>query len=126
MNRFLAILPLTLLAAACAGGAYAPPEPPPPPELNPIGVYDCALDIEGQQMSAVLTISESAEGYTGTVDSDMGPAPVADITVDGQEMTFVVDTGDMSVFFAVVFDGDDFRGDFDAGGMGGYISGTKR
>jgi hypothetical protein len=56
----------------------------------------------------------------------MGPAPVTDITVEGQQMTFVVDTGDMAVFFAVTFDGSNFTGEFDAGGMGGFISGTKR
>jgi hypothetical protein len=41
-------------------------------------------------------------------------------------MSFIVDTPDMTVFFDVVFEGANFSGEFDAGGMGGYVKGTKR
>ena len=127
MKRLMATLPLALFFAACSsGGAYAPSEPAPPPPLDPTGVYDCLLDVDGMEIGATLTINGEAGAYTGSVDSDMGPSPVSDITVDGQEMTFLVDTPDMSVFFVVVFDGPNFSGDFDAGGMGGVINGTKR
>jgi hypothetical protein len=78
------------------------------------------------EIGATLTITGEEGAYSGTVDSDMGPAPVTDIQVEGQDMTFVVDTPDMAVFFAVTFDGANFSGEFDAGGMGGMIMGTKR
>jgi len=124
MKRFVTALPLALLLAACSAGP--PPEPPAPPPLDPVGVYDCLLYVEGTDIGATLTIEGEAGAYTGTVDSDMGLAPVSDITVAGDEMTFLVDTGDMVVFFAVIFEGDTFAGDFDAGGIGGVISGKKR
>jgi len=124
MKRLMTVLPLALFVAACSGGP--PPEPPTPPPLDPVGVYDCLLDVDGMEIGATLTITGTPEAYTGTVDSDMGLAPVSDISVDGNEMTFAVDTPEMAVFFVVVFDGDTFTGEFDAGGMGGFISGTKR
>ena len=78
------------------------------------------------EIGITLTITGTPGAFTGSVDSEMGPGQVADILVDGNDMTFAVDTGDMAVFFAVVFDRDTFTGEFDAGGMGGYISGQKR
>ena len=128
MRRMVSTVPVVLFLAACAGGnsSAPPPEPAPPPPLDPVGVYDCSLDVEGMALSAVLSISGEPGAYTGSVDSDMGPAPVRDIAVSGNEMTFSVDTPEMLVFFAVVFDGQDFAGEFDAGGMAGFISGKRR
>ena len=130
MKRMMTVLPLAMALWACsgglAGGPAPEPVPPPPPALDPRGIYDCLLDVEGMELSAVLTISGEPGAYTGTVNSEMGPAPVSDVSVDGNQMTFAVDTPDMAVFFVVTFDGDNFSGQFDAGGMGGYISGTKR
>ena len=124
MKRLMTVLPLALFLAACSGGP--PPEPPAPPPLDPVGVYDCMLDVDGMDFGATLTINGTPGAYTGTVDSEMGPAPVSDVAVDGNEMTFAVDTPDMAVFFVVVFEGDTFTGEFDAGEMGGFISGKKR
>lgn len=127
MKRLLTTLPLALILAACSsGGRSAPAQPALPPPLDPTGVYDCLLDVDGMELGATLTISGEEGAYTGSVDSDMGPSPVTDITVDGQEMAFVVDTPEMAVFFVVTFDGPNFSGEFDAGGMGGFITGTKR
>ena len=124
MKRLMTVLPLALFLAACSGGP--PPEPPAPPPLDPVGVYDCMLDVDGMELTATLTINGTPEAYTGTVDSEMGAMPVSGISVDGMEMTFAVDTPDMAVFFVVFFEGDTFTGEFDAGEMGGFISGKKR
>ena len=68
----------------------------------------------------------SAGGTVAVVSSEMGSMPVSDITIDGQTMSFIVDSPDMTVFFNVVFEGADFSGEFDAGGMGGFVSGKRR
>ena len=125
MKRLFSILPLALFVVACAGVASGGAAPEPPP-FSPAGVYDCLLFIEGMEMGATLTIEGAAGAYTGTVDTEMGLESISDVSLEGQGMTFVVDTPDMVVFFAVVFDGDTVSGDFDAGGMGGSLSGTKR
>lgn len=125
MKRLLAIPPLALFLAACSGGG-APAAPPAPPPLDPVGVYDCFLDVDGMEIMATLSIEGEPGAYSGTVDSDMGVMPVSDIVVEGDAMTFMIDSPDMAVFFAVTFEGADFAGDFDAGGMGGVITGTRR
>jgi hypothetical protein len=125
MKRLMALMPFALVLAACSGGG-APAAPPAPPPLDPVGVYDCSLDVDGMEIMATLSIEGEPGAYTGTVDSDMGAMPVGDISVEGDDMTFMIDTPDMAVFFAVTFDGANFAGDFDAGGMGGVITGAKR
>jgi hypothetical protein len=126
MKRLATVLPLALILSACAGGMgnTSAPEPPPPPD--PTGVYDCWLSVEGMEFGAVLTIEGDPGTYTGTVDSEMGPAPVSNLEVDGDVMTFVVDTPDASVFFTVTMNDAGFSGQFDASGMVGSISAEKR
>lgn len=108
--------------AACGPGT--PPEPPPPPPLDPVGSYSLSIQAEGTQVGGTMSIRGSAGAYTGSIDTDMGGAALADIAVDGQNMTFSVPEAGVS--FRVTFDGDGFSGDFD-GAMGyGTIRGTKR
>ena len=127
MKRLIALLPLLAFLSACSGGMSSAPAPDPtPPPLDPTGVYDCWLSVEGMEFGAVLTIEGVPGTYTGTVDSEMGTMPVRDLTVDGDQMSFVVDTPDMTVPFNVRFEGGTFSGDFDAGGMLGYVTGEKR
>jgi len=126
MKRLVTVLPLALFLAACSGGTGSAPAPEPPPPLDPTGVYDCWLSVEGMEFGAVLTVEGEPGAYTGTVDSEMGPAPVSGLEVDGDVMTFVVDTPDASVFFTVTMDDTGFTGDFDASGMVGSITGEKR
>ena len=131
MKKILSVLPLTLFVAACAGGMSggAAPEPPPPPELDPVGVYDCWLEMEGMEFGLTLTITGTPGAYAGSMDSEVGPGQVTDISIDGNRMSFIVHPADMpgmAAYFSAVFDGDTFTGEFDADGMGGYVSGKKR
>ncbi|MEK9502466.1 hypothetical protein [Gaopeijia maritima] len=124
IRRAAAWLPaLALLLAACSGGA--PPAPPEPPPLDPTGVYDISVDAQGQMIPGTLSIEGSAEeGYTGSVDSQMGGAPISDITVEGQRVTFSVP--DFGVQGSVVFEGSGFSGNI-SGAMGAArIVGTRR
>lgn len=98
---------LTVLLAACAAGP--PPAPPAPPPLDPTGTWDVMFDAEGMTIGGVMVIEGSAEeGYTGSLDTDMGGAAIADINVDGQIMTFTIPEASASV--TLEFDGDEFTG----------------
>jgi hypothetical protein len=102
-----------ILLSACAGGP--PPEPPAPPPLDPTGTYDITVDAEGMTISGVMVIRGSAEeGYTGSMDTDMGGAGVSDIVVEGQTVTFYIPEAEADV--QVIFEGDGFTG-----GMSGMM-----
>jgi len=124
MKRLVTALALGLVAAACSQGP--PPEPPPPPPLNPVGVYNVTIDAQGTQMGGSLTINGEAGAYTGSIETDLGGAPLSEIEVAGQEVTFLIDIPEASLAFTLTFEDDSFTGEFD-GSMGyGTISGTKR
>lgn len=124
MSLRTAILPaVAVFFAACSGGP--PPEPPAPPPLDPTGVYDIVVEAQGQSISGVMSIQGSAEdGYTGSVDTEMGGAAISNVEIVGQEMTFSVP--EAGVQARLVFEGNGFSGGI-TGAMGdALIFGTKR
>jgi len=121
VKRLLTVLAVGLTLSACAG---QPPEPPAPPPLDPTGSYRLSIDADGMQISGTMVIRETATGYAGDADTDMGAFAMADIVVNGDEMTFSVP--EAGLMFTVVFEGEEFNGGFD-GAMGvGFIRGVKR
>lgn len=122
-KRLATATALGLLLTGCAGGP--PPEPPAPPPLDPTGTYDIAVSAQGMEIVGVMIISGSAEeGYTGSVDTDMGGASMYNIMVEGQTMTFTIP--DAGIDGEVVFDEDGFSGGM-VGDMGdAAIIGTRR
>ncbi len=133
MKRPIALLLTALLVAGCSqsstgGGAPPRPDPAPPEEavLDPVGTFDYQTEAMGAPISGTFTITGSSGAYTGTMTSDMGAIALRDITVEGQELTAVGDSPDFIVVFVLVFDGDDFTGEWDAEGMTGFITGSRR
>ena len=131
MKRPVALLLVGLLVAACSqstGGMATRPEPTPPPVpvLDPVGVFDYQTEAMGTSITGTFTISGSPGSYAGTMSSDMSGISMREISVDGQELTFVGDSPDFVVFFVLVFDGDSFTGEWDVEGMTGFVSGRKR
>ena len=121
MQRLLAALTVGLTLTACSG---PPPEPPAPPPLDPTGSFRISIDAEGMQVGGTLTIRETDTGYSGFIDTDMGGAAIADVAVDGNELTFSVP--EAGVVFTVVFEGEEFTGGFDGAMGAGTIRGVKR
>lgn len=114
----------TFLAAGTILAACGPGQPPAPPPLDPTGTYSISIDAEGMQIGGSLVIRGTAEAYTGSIDTDMGGAALADIVVDGNHVSFAVP--EAGVFFQLTFEGEGFNGTFD-GAMGtGYITGRRR
>ncbi len=123
MKRFLAFVAVGIVCGACAA---SPPPPPPEPVLDPVGVYDYSTMVQGMEMRGTVTITEEDGVLAGTVTSDMGTIILSNFAIDGMELTCVGDMPDASVLFLLVFEGDDFTGEWDADGMSGTITGTKR
>ena len=114
---------LVVLLAACGGGP--PPAPPAPPPFDPVGVYDVTVEAQGMSLAGVMAIEGSAEqGYTGTIDTEMGGASIVDISVVGQEVTFSIPDAGAQV--RLLFEGAEFTGGL-SGAMGdALIFGTRR
>ncbi len=123
---FLAIT-LGLLLSACAGSPTPEaPAPAPEPEVfDPAGTYDILVAAQGMEIVGVLTITGSADaGYTGDIDTEMGGAPITDIVVEGQTVTFRIPEAGATV--ELLFEGDEFTGQM-TGNMGdATIEGVKR
>ncbi len=119
MTRLATALALGLTLGAC-GGASAP-EPPPP--FDPTGSYAVTIEAQGMTIGGTLTLGGTLDALTGSIDTDMGGAVLADIVLTDTEMTFNVP--DVGVSFRLVFDGDDLAGDFDGAMGAGTIYGTK-
>jgi len=133
MKRPVALLLVGLLVSACSqsyggGAAAASPDstPPPPPVLDPVGAFDFQTEAMGSAVTGTFTITGSTGSYAGNMTSDIGGITLREISVDGQELTFVGDSPDFVVIFVLVFDGDSFRGEWDAEGMSGFVSGSRR
>jgi hypothetical protein len=133
MKLPFALLLTALLVAGCSQSSTeaAPPPrpdptPPPQPVLDPVGTFDYQTEAMGMPVSGSFTITGSPGAYTGSMTSDMGAITLNDITVEGLELSAVGDSPDFVVVFVLVFDGDSFTGDWDAEGMSGFISGSRR
>ena len=123
MNRLGKLLALSALGSISLGTTLEAQN------VDPVGVYGITIDIPeaGFQLPGTMTIENSDNGLTGSVDTDMGVTSVSNIVVEGAEMKFNVDAEGMVVAFQVVFEDDGFSGQFDLSGLGGgTISGTKR
>jgi hypothetical protein len=123
MHRVAPSALFAVLLAACGGGP--PPAPPAPPPFDPVGVYDVTVEAQGMSLAGVMAIEGSAaDGYTGTIDTDMGGAAIVDISVVGQEVTFSIPDAGAQV--RLVFEGSEFTGGL-SGAMGdALIFGTRR
>jgi len=90
-------------------------------------VYDFSTMVEGQTLTGTMTFAGSPGAYTGSFSSGMtGTITLRDIEVDGMDLTCLADIPEATVMFLLTFEGDSFTGEWDADGMVGTISGTKR
>jgi hypothetical protein len=91
-----------LLALLATAGAGVPAllaqsdRPPPPPHgpavqhaiVDPVGVYDIDLEMQGQTTSSVLTISRDKQGkLTASFEVHGQTITLTDVLVDGRKVT---------------------------------------
>jgi len=121
VTRIATVFALGLALGAC--GAGSPPEPPPPPPFSPVGDYSVTIEAEGMSIGGSMSIQNTNDVYSGSIDTEMGGAALADIIVTGMEMSFTIP--DVGLSFMLTFDGDEFTGQFDGDMGAGSIYGTK-
>jgi len=109
----------TLVLSACA-----PSPPPAPPPLDPTGIFDITANVQGMQVRGTVTIRGTEGAYTGSIDTDIGSAGLAEIVVEENRVTFSVP--EAGVFMAVVYEGDGFSGTIEGAMGAGNIVATKR
>ena len=123
LRSLTAIATAAVLFGACGGGA--PADPPAPPPFDPTGAYDFALGMDGQEIYGLLTIEGSAdEGYTGSVDSEMGGAPISNVRVEGETVTFAIP--DAQATAEITIEGSEFTGTINGAMGNATFYGTKR
>ncbi len=120
MRRLTTLFALSMMFA-CGG---APAEPPAPPPLDPTGTFDLTIVGDGMNIGGSLVIRSAADGYTGSIDTDMGGAGISDIAVAGQEVSFTIPEAGVS--FQLLFDAEGFTGTFDGAMGAGSIVGVKK
>jgi len=80
----------------------------------------------GSLVNGTFTITGSPGSYRGSMTTDIGGFSLSDISVDGQEITAFAESPDVFVVFVLTFIGSSFTGEWEAEGMSGIVSGSKR
>ncbi len=128
MNRIFAVMrfsPLFLVAACASNPQPTAPSPQPAPAATPppaapaarpapaaaaapaaatvmdlSGVWDFSVDAGGQVIPGEMTLTRSGTTYGGTVvPTGMTPATVRSATIEGRQVTIVIDTPDGEAVF---------------------------
>ena len=125
VTRTVSTLWIALVASACASASAGPSSEPADHHVDPAGTYDLVVDMNGMLISATLEITGNVrEGWSGTIESDAGPASVARVRVDGHQLVFHVPEAQARVELHV--NGKTVEGEM-TGGMGAAkITGEKR
>ena len=96
------------------------------PDAKPEGKWTFAIDIPNDEQSGIIEITGEEGDYDGKIypEGDDDHEDLEDILVDGPNVTFNLtiesDGGSLLVEFDLIFDGDSFEGEVDAGPMGSF------
>jgi hypothetical protein len=113
--RFAAFAAAASLMAAPALAADSPV----------VGTWDTAVDVQGQKMTAELTVAQAADGYTVAIkdgpmpgapaDAPPMPSTISDVVVDGAKLTFkrklTTPQGEMNLTYTANANGDALTGE---------------
>lgn len=119
---------LSSFAALCVlGGCASAPRGPAP--LDPVGAFDFSTTVEGTDVSGTITVTREANGYGGTITTDVTePIPIRTVSVQGQTMEVAAETPDGPLTMTLTFTGDAFTGSWSMadGSMSGALTGSRR
>ena len=112
-----------LAAAALAACATAPAGPPP---FDPVGIYTCAADVNGQILPGMMTINRGDDGYTGLFTSDvLPPIAILSVVVDGQTVTIEAAGPEGQLLITGTVSGNTIEGTWAMGEGTGSFTATK-
>ena len=128
--RFAALAAAASLMAAPALAADSPV----------VGTWDTAIDVQGQKMTAELTVAQAGGAYTVTIkdgpmpgapaDAPAMPSTISDIVVDGAKLTFkrklTTPQGEMNLAYTATANGDALTGEIGSDFGPIAITGTRK
>ena len=90
-----------------------------------LGTWATAVDVQGQKVTAELTVAEAGDGYTVTIkdgpfpgapaDAPAMPSAISDVAVDGAKLTFkrklTTPQGEMNLTYTANVAGDTLTGE---------------
>ena len=96
-----------------------------PPQSGVAGEWDITIDSPQGQNKALLVIKKEGDKLTGTMKGARGERPLTSVTLNGGEITFVMNANiqgqDMVFTYKGKVEKDSMKGDAD---FGGFASGT--
>ena len=128
--RFAALAAAASLLAAPALAADSPV----------VGTWDTAVDVQGQKVTAELTVAHAGDAYTVTIkdgpfpgapaDAPAMPSTISDITVDGAKLTFkrklTTPQGEMNLTYTANASGDTLTGEIGSDFGPIALTGTRK
>jgi hypothetical protein len=118
MKRILGsvfVLTALVLAAAQAGPVASPPQ------SSVVGAWDITIDSPQGQNKAMLVIKKEGDKLTGAMKSARGERPVTSVTLNANDITFVMNANvqgqDMVFTYKGKVEKDSMKGDVDFGGL---------
>ena len=120
-RRLTGIL-IAVLAAACATGPSAPPP------FDPVGTYDFTADLAGEDLTGIMVIESTEDGYTGQLSTPMipiPPAPINSVEVVDQTVTIEADGPEGLLLIELVVTGTALEGTWAMGETSGVFRATR-
>ena len=120
-RRLTAVL-TSVLAAACATG------PSGPPPFDPVGTYDFATSMDGEDITGTMIIEATGDGYTGELSTPMlpiPPAPINSVEVVDQTVTIEADGPEGLLLIELVVTDTALEGTWAMGEGSGVFTATR-
>ena len=128
--RFAAFAAVASLMAAPALAADSPV----------VGTWDTAIDVQGQKMTAEITVAQAGDAYTVAIkdgpmpgapaDAPAMPSTISDVLVDGAKLTFkrklTTPQGEMNLTYTANANGDALTGEIGSDFGPVAMTGTRK
>lgn len=128
--RFAALAAAASLMAAPALAADSPV----------VGTWDTAIDVQGQKVTAELTVAQAGDAYTVAIkdgpfpgapaDAPPMPSAISDVVVDGAKLTFkrklTTPQGEMNLTYTANVSGDALTGEIGSDFGPVPLTGTRK